>query len=269
MAANGHGGAPSSAPSDLTGSEADGKSSASSAGGGGGGSLAPKSLAVAYVLWATMGLLGVHHLYLRRDKHAFLWASTLGVLGLGWLRDGWRLPEYVRDANDDPAFSAALTARMAAHPKGPPSSAVMALGQCLVGTYYAAIAMGGVFFVEELLWLCGGLGWRVVSVRRLTGDGFWESVDSEQLLPWAAFLCEQLRRAAYGLGFAFGVRVVGTVNDHIKCPLKPIAVASVIARFATITLAPEWVRSLSAIATCHVVFLFSFDSLMCPAACCA
>lgn len=38
-----------------------------------------------YVLWALGGLLGLHHLYLGRPRHAFIWLVTWGGLGLGWL----------------------------------------------------------------------------------------------------------------------------------------------------------------------------------------
>ena len=58
------------------------------------------SLALAYFLWFFFGIFGVHHFYLKRDRQAFVWWSTLGgVFGLGWIRDFWRLPSYVRQAN--------------------------------------------------------------------------------------------------------------------------------------------------------------------------
>lgn len=54
------------------------------------------SLRVAYLLWGFAPPLGLHHLYLGRDAHALLHAlSAGGFFGLGWLRDGWRLPAYV------------------------------------------------------------------------------------------------------------------------------------------------------------------------------
>ena len=60
------------------------------------------SLILAYVLWFFFGIFGVHHFYLKRDRHAFVWWSTLGGLcGLGWVRDFWRLPDYVQEANED------------------------------------------------------------------------------------------------------------------------------------------------------------------------
>ena len=60
------------------------------------------NLILAYDLWFFFGIFGVHHFYLKRDRHAFVWWSTLGGLcGLGWIRDCWRLPDYVRQANED------------------------------------------------------------------------------------------------------------------------------------------------------------------------
>lgn len=58
------------------------------------------SLTVAYILWFFGGWLGLHHLYLGRDNQALIWWSTLGGgFGIGWLRDLWRMPDYVRQAN--------------------------------------------------------------------------------------------------------------------------------------------------------------------------
>ena len=60
------------------------------------------SVTVAYVLWFFFGIFGVHHFYLKRDRHAFVWWATLGgVFGLGWIRDFWRIPDYVKEANED------------------------------------------------------------------------------------------------------------------------------------------------------------------------
>jgi len=62
--------------------------------------MAEKSLLVTYVLWLTLGAFGVHHLYLGRDRHAFVWFWTMGgCCGVGWFMDAWRLPEYVDAAN--------------------------------------------------------------------------------------------------------------------------------------------------------------------------
>jgi len=58
------------------------------------------SVCLAYLLWLVGGWLGLHHFYLGRDKQAFVWwCLPGGYFGLGWIRDLWRIPEYVREAN--------------------------------------------------------------------------------------------------------------------------------------------------------------------------
>lgn len=64
-----------------------------------------KSKVRAYLLWLFGGFLGAHHVYLGRDDHAFVYISTFGgYVGIGWLRDVYRIPAYVADANNDPAY---------------------------------------------------------------------------------------------------------------------------------------------------------------------
>lgn len=64
-----------------------------------------KSKFWAYLLWLFGGLFGAHHVYLGRDDQAFVYISTFGgYIGIGWLRDIYRIPAYVADASDDPAF---------------------------------------------------------------------------------------------------------------------------------------------------------------------
>lgn len=64
-----------------------------------------KSVFWTYVLWMFGGLVGAHHIYLERDAQAFVYFSTLGgYVGLGWLRDIYKIPSYVQDANDHPNF---------------------------------------------------------------------------------------------------------------------------------------------------------------------
>ncbi len=77
-----------------------------------------KSLIITYILWLTSGGLGLHHFYLNRDRHAFvMWISIGGYFGLGWIRDLWRIPEYVNDANNDPKYLEKLAILMRKHPK--------------------------------------------------------------------------------------------------------------------------------------------------------
>lgn len=66
---------------------------------------AQKSVILAYGCWLFGGFFGLHHMYLHRDRHAFVFCCTLGgYFGLAWLYDLFKIPEYVRDCNEDPAF---------------------------------------------------------------------------------------------------------------------------------------------------------------------
>ncbi|KAI8431109.1 hypothetical protein MSG28_001164 [Choristoneura fumiferana] len=76
-----------------------------------------KSVLVAYLLWLFGGIFGVHHFYLRRDRHAFVWWTTLGGFGIGWLGEILRIPRYVRDANEDPKYMEELVGRMVRNKK--------------------------------------------------------------------------------------------------------------------------------------------------------
>ena len=71
-----------------------------------------KSSFYAYLLWLFTGIFGGHHFYLRRDRHAFVWWTTLGGFLVGWLGEAFAIPRYVRDANDDPKHMEELAARM-------------------------------------------------------------------------------------------------------------------------------------------------------------
>ena len=101
-----------------------------------------KSLILTYVFWLVGGAVGLHHVYLGRFKQAFLYwcmpgktpsvypllCCTIyfgcgffsgGYFGAGWFRDLWRIPEYVRDANNDPDFLADLSEKVRTWSKPP------------------------------------------------------------------------------------------------------------------------------------------------------
>lgn len=83
-----------------------------------------KSVFITYVLWLFGGFLGLHHLYLHRDRHAFLiWCSLGGFAGIGWFLDVFKIPEYVRDANEDPVFISKFVEKLRKYPR-PPFSAI-------------------------------------------------------------------------------------------------------------------------------------------------
>merc|ERR1712083_355952 len=79
-----------------------------------------KSLILTYLLWLFGGNFGLHHFYLNRDIQGFLWLCLPGgYFGLGWFRDLWRIPTYVREANDDPDYLKNLAEIMRAKSKPP------------------------------------------------------------------------------------------------------------------------------------------------------
>lgn len=55
----------------------------------------------AYILWFPFGLLGFHHFYLQRYLWGILYFFTFGLLGVGWIIDGFRLSCMVKDFNKE------------------------------------------------------------------------------------------------------------------------------------------------------------------------
>lgn len=53
----------------------------------------------AYILWLSFGLLGFHHFYLKRYRWGFVYALTLGLFGIGWIVDAYRIPYLVKQLN--------------------------------------------------------------------------------------------------------------------------------------------------------------------------
>lgn len=121
----------------------------------------PKRLITTYALWAMGGPLGLHHLYLRRDSHALLWMLTLGGFGFGWLREFFRIPAYVSEANKE----AERVRRPSNTP--PPIGLVRFAGQICVGIYFGSIALISLnslrFFYVLVLPLSVGAGVHLVS----------------------------------------------------------------------------------------------------------
>ena len=70
-----------------------------------------KSVKKAYILWLCGGLFGLHHIYLGRDKQAVIWFATLGGFLVGLVRDLFKMPEYVKEANFDADYLRALDKR--------------------------------------------------------------------------------------------------------------------------------------------------------------
>ncbi|XP_048253873.1 uncharacterized protein LOC125381403 isoform X2 [Haliotis rufescens] len=58
-----------------------------------------KSVVEAYILALVLGLLGAHHFYLRRPGFGLVYFFTVGLLGVGYVVDLFRLPCLVTEAN--------------------------------------------------------------------------------------------------------------------------------------------------------------------------
>lgn len=139
-------------------------------------------LGIAYLLWFIAPPLGLHHLYLHRDRHCFLHVISFGYFGLGWLRDFWRMPEYLRSATVSSAWLAHQASERELHPTPP---------FWLSARLLACLAFGGHF---SLL------------LRSL-----WPPAD-ESPLP---LLMDECVVAGLGvLGTALGVYLVGTIAPH-------------------------------------------------------
>ncbi|XP_067880549.1 dnaJ homolog subfamily C member 22 isoform X1 [Heterodontus francisci] len=93
-----------------------------------------KSLLITYVLWSFGGPFGLHHIYLGRDSHALLWMVTFGGFGVGWIREFWRLPKYVQNANMRHKIQRKRDLQ-------PSMSIVRVFGQIAVGVYFGIVAL--------------------------------------------------------------------------------------------------------------------------------
>ncbi|XP_072043176.1 uncharacterized protein [Amphiura filiformis] len=58
-----------------------------------------KSLATAYMVWFPLGIFGLHRMYLDHWFMGFLYMFTLGYCGIGWIVDGFCLPNVVKETN--------------------------------------------------------------------------------------------------------------------------------------------------------------------------
>lgn len=111
--------------------------------------MSEKSLFVAYCLWLFGGIFGLHHFYLNRDYHALVWWMFVGgYFGAGWFRDLWRIPEYVKDANEEPSYMAALAQFMQKNDK-PPTGYFRYFGQMVVADTFGFLILNA--FPKELL----------------------------------------------------------------------------------------------------------------------
>ena len=98
-----------------------------------------KSLCIAYLLWLLFGVFGAHHFYLRRTSQCFLWWSSVGGLFfVGWVRDLFRMPDYVADANEDHDYMEKLKIDFKSRSQ-PSLSVSRVIGQVTFGIFYAVL----------------------------------------------------------------------------------------------------------------------------------
>lgn len=134
-----------------------------------------KSLFITYFLWLFFGWFGVHHFYLGRDRQAFAWWSTLGgVCLLGWIRDLWRIPDYVEDANETEEFLQEFTRKLQLR-KYPRFQIVRFAGQLMVGYFYGILVR--MALPEETPYFVVGV---LVSVGVTTGTHMIGNIGREQ-----------------------------------------------------------------------------------------
>jgi DnaJ family protein C protein 22 len=94
-----------------------------------------KSLKKAYLCWLFGGLFGLHHAYLRRDKQAFVWFSTLGGFFIGFINDFFRISEYVKEANEEQEFAKKLE-NFKSQLKSPAFAKTNFLFSVLIGAFF-------------------------------------------------------------------------------------------------------------------------------------
>lgn len=135
-----------------------------------------KSVIIAYLLWIFGGFFGLHHLYLHRDRQAFIWWCTLGgYFGIGWISEIFKIPSMVRDANEDSEFIVEFTEKLRSYRK-PQFSTNRFLGAIMVGYLWGQLALIAIpeedyaginwsylhwvipFFVALGVWTVGNVG---------------------------------------------------------------------------------------------------------------
>ena len=58
-----------------------------------------RSMAMAFLLCFLLGPFGAHHFYLHQPMVGTVYACSLGVFGVGWIIDWFRVPFLVRECN--------------------------------------------------------------------------------------------------------------------------------------------------------------------------
>lgn len=66
-----------------------------------------------------------------------------GYFGAGWFRDLWRIPEYVKDANEEPSYMAELAQKISKNEK-PSSGSIRYFGMMIVADTFGYLATGAI-----------------------------------------------------------------------------------------------------------------------------
>ncbi|XP_005097533.1 dnaJ homolog subfamily C member 22 [Aplysia californica] len=160
------------------------------------------SLVITYILWLFFGWFGWHHVYLDRWNQAIAWFITCGGgFGLGWLRDLWRIPDYVAWINRDKDFEMRHLSSIA---EGKPSCSSFRL-----------CGMLGLGFVLSLALCC------------LTPEYAAKEIDGSPAWYWYLF-CRTLFVALVLSGSSLGVYLVSNIGE-LQCSLLYPLLGSVLA----------------------------------------
>ncbi|GHP04520.1 DnaJ protein [Pycnococcus provasolii] len=110
------------------------------------------SLVVAYLLHFTTSMLGLPHFYLGRHAQGILYMISGGLFGLGVIRDTFRMPWYVQEANVSTKFLARLEELKGKSPRGPGISAQHCVAQYIMcyylGNFLRKAALGAAILLE-------------------------------------------------------------------------------------------------------------------------
>jgi len=147
--------------------------------------MAQKSLFVSYILWLFGGWFGLHLFYLRRDRQAIVWCCTLGGLIFGWIRDLWRIPVYVAEANHAPDFMAGHTAAFAEGGK-PRFKMFRFIAQVFMGYLYGSLVKFATptSLIEEY----GSIYAPFACIAIALGAHTVGNIGTEKVLLWKPFL---------------------------------------------------------------------------------
>ena len=109
-------------------------------------------VSTAYALWFVGGWAGLHLFYLGRHLQATVWVTTGNMLGIGWLRDAVRIPDYVRLANGEPELERHVTKIMHLT-RVPPIDESHIIAMLMLGTwyYYVVSGMSSFIFPEQYI----------------------------------------------------------------------------------------------------------------------